>query len=124
MKAVVEGRIFPFTVPQGFRITPEQFEQLASVEQSARLKFTASGELIVMSPQSVCSDCRQTTRGGTTERKNSRSTQKLSNWADNNDQGEVFDFSTVFVLPSGARKSTDVSWVKRELWNKNKSDRN
>ena len=111
MKAIVQGTTFPFTVPQGFRITPEQFEQLAGVEQSARLELTASGELIVMSPT-----------GGTAGRKNSRLTQKLSNWADNNGQGEVFDSSTVFVLPSGARRSPDVSWVKRERWNELSQD--
>jgi hypothetical protein len=28
MQAIVEGMNFPFSIPQGFRITPEQFEQL------------------------------------------------------------------------------------------------
>jgi Uma2 family endonuclease len=107
MQAIVEGMNFPFTIPQGFRITPEQFEQLADVEQSARLELTASGELIVMSPT-----------GGTAGRKNSRLTQKLRNWADQNGQGEVFDSSTIFVLPSGARRSPDVSWIDLERWNK------
>jgi Uma2 family endonuclease len=106
MQAIVEGMTFPFTIPQGFRITPEQFEQLADVEQSARLELTASGELIVMSPT-----------GGTAGRKNSRLTQKLRNWADQNGKGEVFDSSTVFVLPSGARRSPDVSWIELERWN-------
>lgn len=106
MEAIVEGMNFPFTIPQGFRITPEQFEQLADVEQSARLELTASGELIVMSPT-----------GGTAGRKNSRLTQKLRNWADQNGQGEVFDSSTVFVLPSGARRSPDASWIELERWN-------
>ncbi|MBE9043077.1 Uma2 family endonuclease [Pleurocapsales cyanobacterium LEGE 10410] len=107
MKAIVEGQTFPFTVPQGFRITPEQFEQLANVEQLARLELTKDGELIVMSPT-----------GGTAGRKNSRLTQKLMNWADQNGQGEVFDSSTVFVLPSGARRSPDVSWIKLDRWNR------
>ena len=40
MKAILEGHTFPFTVPLGFRITPEQFEQLANVEQLARLELT------------------------------------------------------------------------------------
>jgi Uma2 family endonuclease len=106
MEAIVEGTNFPFTIPQGFRITPEQFEQLADIEQSARLELTASGELIVMSPT-----------GGTAGRKNSRLTQKLRNWADQNGQGEVFDSSTVFVLPSGARRSPDVSWIELKRWN-------
>lgn len=106
MKAIVEGMTFPVTIPQGFRITPEQFEQLADVEQLVRLELTARGELIVMSPT-----------GGTAGRKNSRLTQKLRNWADQNGQGEVFDSSTVFVLPSGARRSPDVSWIELERWN-------
>lgn len=106
MKAIIEGTAFPFNVPQGFRITPEQFEELADAEQVARLELTASGELIVMSPT-----------GGTARRKNSRLIQKLRNWADGNGQGEVFDSSTVFVLPSGARRSPDVSWIKLERWN-------
>jgi Uma2 family endonuclease len=106
MKAIVEGMTFPVTIPQGFRITPEQFEQLANVEQLVRLELTARGELIVMSPT-----------GGTAGRKNSRLTQKLRNWADQNGQGEVFDSSTVFVLPSGARRSPDVSWIELERWN-------
>ena len=106
MQAIIEGTNFPFTVPQGFRITPEQFEQLAEAEQLARLELTASGELIVMSPT-----------GGTAGRKNRRLTQQLGNWADENGAGEVFDSSTVFVLPNGARRSPDVSWIELDRWN-------
>ena len=105
MKAIVEDQI-PLNIPQGFRITPEQFEQLANAEQLAQLELTENGELIVMSPT-----------GGTAGRKNSRLTQKLRNWADRDVRGEVFDSSTVFVLPSGARRSPDVSWVKIDRWN-------
>ena len=93
-------------IPKGFRVTPEQFEQLAYAEQLARMELTKDGELIVMSPT-----------GGTAGRKNSRLTQQLRNWADSNGQGEVFDSSTVFVLPNGARRSPDVSWIEQELWN-------
>ena len=38
------------TIPQGFCVTPEQYEQLAFAEQLARLELTHTGELIVMSP--------------------------------------------------------------------------
>ncbi len=93
-------------IPKGFRVTPEQFEQLAYAEQLARMELTKDGELIVMSPT-----------GGTAGRKNSRLTQQLRNWADSNGQGEVFDSSTVFVLPNGARRSPDVSWIEQERWN-------
>ena len=93
-------------IPQGFCVTTEQFEQLAHTEQVARLELTKSGELIVMSPT-----------GGTAGRKNSRLIQRLRNWADLDNTGEVFDSSTVFVLPSGARRSPDASWIRLERWN-------
>lgn len=41
------------TIPKGFFVTSEQFDQLAQAEQSARMELTKDGELIVMSPQSV-----------------------------------------------------------------------
>lgn len=94
------------SVPKGFKVTPEQFEQLASAEQTARMELTQDGELIVMSPT-----------GGTAGRKNSRLTQQIRNWADQNLTGEVFDSSTVFSFPNGARKSPDVSWIKLDRWN-------
>ncbi len=94
-------------IPKGFHITPEQFEQLANYEQEARLELTASGELIIMSPT-----------GGSAGRKNRRLTQKLGNWTDKDGTGEAFDSSTVFVLPNGARKSPDASWIKLDRWNK------
>ena len=94
------------SIPQGFKITPEQFEQLAYAEQIARMELTKDGELIIMSPT-----------GGTAGRKNSRLTQQVRNWADLDATGEVFDSSTVFILPNGARKSPDVSWIKLDRWN-------
>ncbi|MDJ0713798.1 MAG: Uma2 family endonuclease [Prochloraceae cyanobacterium] len=93
-------------IPKGFRVTPEQFEQLAHAEQLARMELTKDGELIVMSPT-----------GGTAGKKNRRLTQQLGNWADIDGTGEVFDSSTVFVLPNGARRSPDVSWIKLARWN-------
>ncbi|MEM8673924.1 MAG: Uma2 family endonuclease [Cyanobacteria bacterium P01_G01_bin.67] len=94
------------TIPKGFRVTPEQFDQLAQAEQLARMELTKDGELIVMSPT-----------GGTAGRKNRRLTQQIGIWTDRDGTGEAFDSSTIFVLPNGARRSTDVSWIKLERWN-------
>ncbi|MEL6579793.1 MAG: Uma2 family endonuclease [Cyanobacteria bacterium J06621_12] len=94
------------SIPKGFKVTPEQFEQLAYAEQTSRMELTEDGELIIMNPT-----------GGTAGRKNSRLTQQVRNWADKDTMGEVFDSSTVFVLPNGARKSPDVSWIKLDRWN-------
>ena len=93
-------------IPKGFRVTPEQFEQLAYAEQLARMELTKDGELIVMSPT-----------GGEAGRKNRRLTQQIGIWTDRDGTGEAFDSSTVFVLPNGARRSPDVSWIEQERWN-------
>ena len=93
-------------IPPGFRVTPEQFEQLADAEQLARLELTENGELIVMSPT-----------GGEAGRKNRRLTQQMGNWTDRDGTGEAFDSSTIFALPNGARRSPDVSWIKLDRWN-------
>ena len=93
-------------IPQGFKVTPEQFDQLASAEQLARMELTKDGELIVMSPT-----------GGEAGRTNRRLTQQIGNWTDRDGTGEAFDSSTVFVLPNGARRSPDVSWIRLERWN-------
>lgn len=106
MQAIIEGETFPFTIPQGFRITLEQFEQLAEVEQVARLELTANGELIVMSPT-----------GGTAGEKNFNLYIDFGIWNRQNKLGKAFDSSTIFVLPNGARRSPDVSWVRLERWN-------
>ena len=95
------------SIPQGFYITPKQFDQLANYEQEARLELTASGELIIMSPT-----------GGTAGRKNFSVIQQLGNWIDRDKTGIGFDSSTVFILPNGARRSPDVSWIKLDRWNK------
>jgi Uma2 family endonuclease len=95
------------SVPKGFKVTPEQFEQLAYAEQTARMELTQDGELIVMSPT-----------GGTAGRKNRRLTQQIGVWTDQDGTGEAFDSSTTFVLPNGARRSPDVSWIELDRWNK------
>jgi Uma2 family endonuclease len=41
---------------------------------------------------------------------------QFGTWAKKNRSGVVFDSSTLFILPNGARRSPDLSWVKRERW--------
>ncbi|GBF80908.1 hypothetical protein AsFPU1_2317 [Aphanothece sacrum FPU1] len=93
-------------IPQGFRVTPEQFNQLADAEQLARMELTKDGELIIMSPT-----------GGTAGGKNFNLYLDLGIWNRQTKLGQAFDSSTVFVLPNGARRSPDVSWIKLERWN-------
>jgi Uma2 family endonuclease len=106
MEAFSKSVAMPLSIPKGFRITPEQFEQLANTEQLARLELTKTGELIVMSPT-----------GGEAGAKNFNLYIDLGIWNRQTRLGKAFDSSTVFILPNGARRSPDVSWIRLERWN-------
>ncbi len=87
-------------------VTPKQFEELAIANRDLRLERTATGELIVVPPA-----------GGESSRKNSSLTAQLDRWDEaNEDLGVVFDSSGGFILPNGATRSPDASWVRRERW--------
>jgi Uma2 family endonuclease len=87
-------------------VTPEQFEELAAVNPDLRLERTAQGELIVNSPT-----------GGESGYRNVKISYFLVKWVEEEGgHGIPFDSSTGFILPSGARRSPDASWVRRERW--------
>lgn len=87
-------------------VTPQQFEELAAANPELRLERTAEGELIVSPPT-----------GGESSQRNSSLTAQLDRWDESNeDLGVVFDSSGGFILPNGARRSPDASWVRRERW--------
>ena len=86
-------------------LTDEQFYQLCQDNEDLRLELTAGGELIIMAPT-----------GGTTGSRNADITSQLTNWAKKDGTGLSFDSSTMFILPNGAKRSPDASWVRRETW--------
>lgn len=86
-------------------LTDEQFWQICIANRDLKFERSAAGELIIMPPT-----------GGTTGNRNSRLNQQLSNWADQDGTGLVFDSSTGFKLPNGADRSPDVAWVRQERW--------
>ena len=54
--------------------------------------------------------------GSWTGHRNTKLTQRLANWADKDGTGIVFDSSTLFKLPNGAKRSPDASWIRRERY--------
>ncbi|MDJ0719887.1 MAG: Uma2 family endonuclease [Prochloraceae cyanobacterium] len=92
-------------IPDRFIVTDEQFEQLAIANQELKLETTSEGVLVVMPPT-----------GGDTGRKNMSISAQLYFWNKNTLSGYTFDSSTLFVLPSGAKRSPDASWVEKSRW--------
>jgi len=92
-------------VPPSFKVTKEQFEQLARVNRDVRLELTATRELIVMPPT-----------GGNTGKKNLDIEGQLWFWNRQTGLGVVFDSSTGFCLPNGAVRSADAAWVSKAKW--------
>jgi Uma2 family endonuclease len=92
-------------VPPAVGMTDEQFYQLCLANKEWRLELTAKGELIIMPPT-----------GGETGISNSDLNAQLVIWNRQTKLGKVFDSSTEFRLPNGAKRSPDASWVKLERW--------
>lgn len=92
--------------PRGKKLTDEDFEQFCQQNPDMQIEQTKEGEIIVMPPT-----------GGTTGNKNYSLIIDFGIWDRQSRQGKGFDSSTIFVLPNGAKRSPDLSWVKFERWN-------
>ena len=90
----------------GLQVTPEQFEALALANRDLRLERRATGELIVNLP----------TGWETGERNWHLSGELYLWWRSAGEPGKAFDSSTGFILPNGATRSPDASWVSRQRW--------
>jgi Uma2 family endonuclease len=92
-------------LPAAVALTDEQFYQLSIANEEWRLEQTPEGELIIMPPT-----------GGESGIRNSDLTTDLNLWNRQTRLGKVFDSSTVFQLPNGAKRSPDAAWVLLERW--------
>jgi Uma2 family endonuclease len=88
--------------PSSMRVVNDQFFEFCQANKELRIERTAQGDCEIMAPT-----------GGETGWRNSGLIAQLYNWAEREGSGVVFDSSSGFVLPNGAIRSPDVSWVKR-----------
>jgi Uma2 family endonuclease len=88
---------------RGLIVTDEQFGLLCQENPDLQLELTAQKELLIMPPM-----------GFKTGRRNSRIGRHIDLWAETDGTGVVCDSSTLFTLPNGAKRSPDVSWIKKE----------
>jgi len=82
-------------------LSPDQLLELSALNRDLRLEITSEGELVVMNPT-----------GGWSSRRNATATSRLVVWAERDGTGVAFDSSGGFVLPNGAIRSPDASWVE------------
>lgn len=83
-------------------LTDEKMLALSSLNRDLRLERTAEGELVAMPPT-----------GWETGDKDSELNMQLRQWAKRDGTGRSSSSSTGFVLPNGALRSPDASWIKK-----------
>jgi Uma2 family endonuclease len=81
----------------------EQFFEFCQLNRDWRIERSAEGDLEVTAP----------TEGETGDR-NSEINLQVRQWTKRDGAGVAFDSNGGFVLPNGAMRSPDASWVRRE----------
>jgi Uma2 family endonuclease len=86
-------------------LSDEQFYQLCCNHPDLQFERSATGDLIIMSPT-----------GGETSKRNSDINADLVFWNRRTGLGYVFDSNGGFILPNGAIRAPDLSWVQKDRW--------
>ena len=97
---------YAIKLPPRLQFTDDEFFEFCQENRDLRFERNANGEIIIMAPT-----------GGITGKKNNKLSAKLDYWNEVHQLGEVFNSSTGFILPNGATRSPDASWLERSRWN-------
>ena len=97
----VESTAVLLHLPPDLHLTDDQFYEFCRLNRDLRIERTAQGGLVIMAPA-----------GGDTSARNAEITIQLGLWAKRDRTGQTFDSSGGFVLPNGATRSPDASWVR------------
>lgn len=89
-----------------WEMNADSFFDFCQLNSHLRIERNATGKLIIMSPA-----------GSETGNRNFKLIQQLANWTDRNGRGIGFDSSAGFILPNGATRSPDASWIELSKWN-------
>jgi Uma2 family endonuclease len=96
---------FPVRLRPASRLSDDDLFELCARNPELRIERTPEGEIIVMSPT-----------GAEAGRRNFQLIAQLGQWVAGDGSGVGFDSSTGFLLPNGAERSPDASWVRRTRW--------
>ena len=89
-----------------WEMNADSFFDFCQLNSHLRIERNSLGKLIIMSPA-----------GSETGNRNFKLIQQLANWTDKDSTGIGFDSSAGFILPGGATRSPDASWIKLTRWN-------
>lgn len=89
------------------RMNDDEFYAFCQRYPNFRIERTAKGEVIIMPPP-----------GGETSYRNSDLNYQLARWTKRDKRGMAFESNVEFILPSGAARSPDASWVLRSRLDK------
>ena len=87
------------------KMNDDEFEKFCRHNPDLEIELTKEGELVIMPPT-----------GGETGIRNFKLIFEFGKWLEKHSNGVAFDSSTVFRLPSGAKRSPDLAWIKNERW--------
>ena len=82
------------------KMTSDEFWEFCSKNPKLNAELTKEGDVIIMPPT-----------GFETSNKNADLNAQLYVWARKNGQGKVADSNGGFILPNGAMRSPDASWI-------------
>ena len=83
-------------------MTDEEYYRFCVANPDLRIERTAEGEIVIMPPT-----------GFDTAGRNADLTAQLYTWARRDGRGRAADSNVEYILPSGAARSPDASWVLR-----------
>lgn len=86
-------------------ITEEKFYQLCVNNRNVRFERNQKGDLVIMTPV-----------GDISSNRNAGIIAQLWLWNSKTKSGIVFDSSAGFILPNGAIRSPDASWIPLTKW--------
>jgi Uma2 family endonuclease len=106
MTIAARWRDFPMRVRLAEPFDGDALFEFCAANRELRIERTSDGDLIIMPPT-----------GSETGGRNSELHGQCFAWARQDGTGKTFESSTGFLLPNGAVRSPDVSWVLKSRWN-------
>lgn len=87
------------------KLNEREFYEFCMANKDLNIELTSAGDLIIMPPT-----------GMKTGNRNFKLAVSFGVWAKKDGTGRGFDSSSLFTLPNGAKRSSDLCWIRNERW--------